>query len=449
MMIRALKAFPKAFVIVSVLVLSTGLFGFWWWFGGGQTTPPADIAAPPAPSTTTAEREEPNDRAQIASTLPERVGNLLLINRDLYDVESEELLIENWLNGAEPLAIFFDEKQQKFIGKFPSGLARYHLDGSEAGTIASRNGILFPEDFDFAIYADGGDVWKASIDWTEFKLTNPIQVTSVGSFSDRSFAQNTLLGTDRFLVVRNQNQFLRIGLETGEVVTTVMDMNGLGSRRSPSGDMMVGSKAEVSGTKFYAYDVDLDEVKLFELETRLQVTAYRWLNKDRCAFLIANQQMGLYEREKNDIRFVAKLPFPCRDMVGPSPDGRYVLCGSAAGVLAVDFESNEVHRLGAAGQVFEWIANDTLLVAADVQDTNQRGTWRIQIGQEPVRITNEPYLFTRDGKGSVARVNGADLAIFQTKSGLFTMSPKNLRARLFKEFEHDMTSITPIVFWKS
>ena len=425
---RMLKAFPKAFVVVAVFVGSTLLFSLWWWFGGGKTQ---EAEAKPLEMPQAAETSRVDqDRQARVPKIPRLIESLVVMNGDLFNAATGEVVIEDWLKGEAPVKLVYDAPQQKFIGKFAKGLMVYHLDGSEAGTIATSNGVLVPDEMNYAIYAEGGDIWKADIDWQKIELGEARQVTSVGSIEERFFIKNVLLGTHKNLILRNRNQFLRVNLETGEVATTPMSMLGLERRRSPSGDLLLGALSEVGGTRFFAYHVDEDRQEFFELGSRMAVTDFLWVSEDRCSFLVANQQVGLYQREPEGISEVVMLPFPCAGLVGPSPDGKHVLAAGKPGLLMIDIDGKESHLIELPLGNAEWMGSGVLLAACDVVDTKFRGTWRIEAGKEPVRITNEPYLYSRDGTASVAAIRDSGLTLFATKSGVFQLKLGETEASL-------------------
>jgi hypothetical protein len=434
-----MKAFPKAFVVVSVLVGSTVLFTLWWVFGRSEPVVPQATDKTPQPTPAVVDTSN-----EAAAGIPEKIDHLLMIDDDLWDIEAGELLMADWLEGDLPNTLSYDEETQSLIGQFSRGIVRYDLSGRIQGTITRSDGLLFSDAFDSILYAEGGDIWRAGIDWAEFAVMNPQQVTSIGSFSDRSFTGNVLLGSPNNLIVRNRNQFLRVDLKAGEVATTPMNMNGLVRRRSPEGNVIVGGLSQPGGTLFYAYHLDENRQEVFELGNRLAVTDYLWLNDRSCAFLVANQIVGLYEMEPEGIREIVKLPFPCRGLVGPSPGGGFVLAAGTPGLVMVDLHSKEAEKLTIAAEQAEWLEEGVLLLANGGNDTQFRGTWKVGMGAPPKRITNQPFLGDRSGRTLAKRLEGDAGLVFVTQSGLFHLQTGSTEAIALGAVKGRMPVLTTI-----
>ncbi len=301
---------------------------------------------------------------------------------------------------------------------------------------------------DFVTFAKDNDVWKASIDFREFKLLDEQRVTTTAGFMEQYFADNVILGTEKMLIVRNMNQLLRVNMVTGEVTATRIALTGLKNQRSPDGAILVGGVTERRGQKFFAYDVEKDEAKYFDLDGRMRVTEFAWVNSNTCAYLIAGVELGVYDREKQEIRQLGQLPIQCQEMNTPSPSGRFVFCSSFKGVVLADVVSGKVEVISNPAQAYEWIDDETLLVARDVQDSNLRGTWVKKIGQEEVKVSTEPYTFARGAGGaSVLPIKEAGIVFFATRGGMFKMKLGETEAQMFAPLSQPLTRFVYIEKW--
>lgn len=436
---RFIKQFPKIALVVCVFFVSTGLFGFWWYFRASPANKP--------PITTEYTQKQKVD--EVAVAIPSMEGNLLLAHGDLYQLDSGKLLQKSWFKEEMPTKLFLDAENGKLIASYDKGLARFNLDGERDASLSGQFGLAINETMDLAVFAKDKDVWKASIDFREFKLVNKQRVTTTAGFMEQFFVANILLATDKVLVVRNMNQLLRVDLVTGEVSATRIPLTGLKNQRSPDGAILVGGVTERLGQKFFAYDVEKDEVKYFDLDFRMKVTNFAWVNRNTCAYLVAGMALGVYDREKQEIRQLMQLPVPCSEMAGPSPTGRYLFCGSFKGQVLVDIEGKKIEPLGTLAQYYEWIADDVLLCARDVPDSNLRGTWVKKIGQEEVRVSTEPYSFARRGGGaSVLSIKEAGIVFFATRGGLFKMKLGETEAHMFAPLSKPLTRFVYIEKWK-
>lgn len=435
---RFIKQFPKIALVFGVFVVSTGLFGFWWYFQRSRTDKKTDIV----------EDNGKSKVAEVAVAIPSMEGNLLVADGDLYQLDSGKLLLKNWFKEGMPTKLFLDAESGKLIARYDKGLARFNLDGKRDAAIGGRYGLAINDRMDFVTFAKDKDVWKASIDFREFKLVDEQRVTTTAGFMEQFFADNIILGTEKMLIVRNMNQLLRVNMVTGEVTSTRIPLTGLKNQRSPDGGILVGGQTERAGQKFFAYDVEKDEVKYFDMDFRMKVTEFAWVNRNTCAYLVAGIALGVYDREKQEIRQLMQLPIQCSEIVGPSPTGRYIFCGSFKGQVLVDIEGKKLEPLGTVAQCYEWIADDILLCARDVPDSNVRGTWVKKIGHEEVRVSTEPYSFARRGGGaSVLPIKEAGIVFFSTRGGMFKMKLGETEAQMFAPLSKPLTRFVYIEKW--
>lgn len=436
---RFIKQFPKIALVLGVFVISTGLFGFWWYFKRPQIHRGAVVTEDTAKAKV----------AELADTIPSMVGNLLVVDGDLYQLDSGKLLQKSWLKEAMPMELFLDAESKKLIARYDKGLARFTLDGNRDAVISERYGLAINDQLDFVTYAKDKDVWKAAIDFREFKLVQEQRVTTTAGFMEQFFTDNIILGTDKVLIVRNMNQLLRVNLITGEVTSTRIPLTGLRNQRSPDDGLLVGVSNERRLQRFFAYNLEEDEAKYFDLEPRVRVTAFAWANKNTCAFLISGVGLSVYNREKQEIVHVARLPFQAGEMVNPSPSGRYIFCANFTEQVLVDIEQKQIVTLEPLAQCYAWIADDVLLCARDVPDTNLRGTWLKQIGKEEVRVSMEPYTFARRGvESSVKAIKEAGVVFFSTRDGIFKVELGDARAQMFAPLSKPLTRFVYIEKWK-
>lgn len=435
---RFIKQFPKIALVVGVFVVSTGLFGFWWYFQRSRTDKKTDVV----------EDIKKSKVAEIAVAIPSMEGHLLVADGDLYELDSGKLLLKDWFKEALPKKLFLDVQNGKLIAKYDKGLMRFGLDGTRDAAISGNLGLLINDRMDLAVYAKDKDVWKASIDCRDFKLVDEQSVTTTAGFMEQYFVENVLLGTEKVLIVRNMNQLLRVNMVTGEVTSTRIPLTGLKNQRSPDGAILVGGVTEPRSQKFFAYDVEKDEVKYFDLDFRMKVTEFAWLNQNTCAYLVAGVALGVYDREKQEIHQLLQLPVQANEMLRPSPTGRYIFCGGFRGISLVDIEGKKIVPLGTVAQNYEWIADDVLLCARDVPDSNLRGTWVKKIGEEEVRVSTEPYRFdSRGGGSSVLAVKDAGIVFFATRGGLFKMKLGGTEAQMFAPLTKPLTHFVYIEKW--
>ena len=436
---RLLKQVPKLAVALGVLITSTVLFGIWWRFWKPKTHQASVVHQAGAVN------EQPD--AKFAQMAP-KMDRLILAEDNLIDIDSGEVVSANWLNGEHPLKIWFDAASNKVIARFERGFKRYNLDGREDATLWHRNGLIVADDMDLAIFADQGDVWKAGIDWSGFKLTGEERATSIGGFQDNYFAQNLVMASKKAFVVRNMNQLVRVNLGSGEVAPLPLTHTDAAVRRSPDGGIFMGDQTGAGGTTLYAFDVATGEVKTKELGPQTGVTSVLWLDKDHCCILVNAQFIVMYDRAKGSYEQHMKLPARIVQLALPSPSKRFVVFLGEGKAGFVDLEKKEVIPLTAAVQNFDWIADDTVIMANTTMDSNQRGTWVMKLGQNANRVSTEPYPFADSGKGSVLALKQAGMVIFGTQSALFKMKPDGTDAVKFSNLQRPVLRLQPIENWK-
>ncbi len=396
--------FPKWALVVGVIVGSTAFFAFWWFT---RSVKQAVYA-----SRLTAPVEDVAPKLMAMEAHPER---LLLVDDDLYDVETGTLLFKNWLRGAAPLALYYDAKARKIIARYEKGFVRYTLEGKEEARLLRPQPPVFSDDLHTMLEVREKDIWQAELDWKEWKIVNERQVTSIAQFNDTYFAQNLLLWPRTTLVVRNLNQLLRVNLDTGLVKPVRLPLGEIAKRRSPDHRCVVG----LQNGEFYCYDVESDEAKTIPVGRRGTFTDYQWLDNDRCLCVASGKALVLYDRPKNALTELLVLPFPCRSIDAPSPDGRYVFCTEQGRALLVDVEKKTVLPV-TGGSGVKWISNDTFAFAREVPDSELRGTWLQTAGEGEKRVSPEPYITDRIG-GWILSLSDSELLVFATNQGLWKM----------------------------
>lgn len=340
------KAFPKFVLVLGVIVSSTVLFAGWWTMHRFKRALSSQRPA------------LVEDVRQKVARIESNAKRLILVDNDLYDLDTGAIVFQGWLKAGTPLALFYDFSAKKVIARYEKGFARYGLDGKEEGVLAHKFQPAFSDDLKWAVYAKEKDLWRADVDWSGFEFINERKLTTIEQFNEQYFAANIMLGTDRTIIVRNMNQLLRVDLESGDVKPTRIPLGEIGKRRSPSGRFLVG----LERSQFYCYDLESDETKAIDIG-RGAVNDYQWLGNDRCAAIAAGRTVVLYDRLKHTLEQVAPLPVHCPKIGEPSPDGRYVFCiGQRTGFL-VDLVNKQVLPV-AGGAGVKWVSSDTFVSPA-------------------------------------------------------------------------------------
>jgi hypothetical protein len=399
---RWLRAFPK-FVLVIVLIVGSSIgFYAWWWFHSLKKT---IFEGHPSPV---------EDIAPKIAKIESDWHNLLLVDNDLYDLESGKVIFQNWMKDGTPKKLFYDTKAKKFLAQYERGFVRYDEAGAVEATLLQRNKAAFSDDYKWAVYSKEKDIWRADMDWANLKFTNERKVTAIEQFNDLYLADNIILGTEKTLVVRNMNQLLRVNLETGEVHPTKIPLGAIGKRRSSDSKSVVG----VQNGQFYCYDVDRDEAKTIQIG-RGALNDYLWFGNDRCIAIAEGKSVVAYDRSKNTLTELVALPSPCQNIGEPSPDGRYAFCVGRGGGILVDTNKKTAARV-TGGLGVCWISNDTFAFSREVPDSELRGTWLQTVGEGERRVSTVPYLVAKSGPMLLV-MKSAGLVVFATKNGLSTM----------------------------
>jgi hypothetical protein len=421
-----IKKFPKFVLVAGVLVGSTIAFGIWWFAHSTKKT------------TASHQVEVAEDARGKLALIEEKPDHLLLVDNDLYDLDSGTLLFSNWLAHAGPNALFFDHAKKKIIARYERGYVRYSLAGKEEATLGGKFPTVLSDDLKWALYVKEKDLWRADIDWSAFALQNDRRLTTIEQFHDQVFA-NVILSTDNVAVVRNLNQLLRVNLETGEVKPTKLPLGELGKRRSPNGRYMVG----IDRGQFYCYDVESDDSKTIAVGKGV-FNDYQWLGNDKCAVIAAMKTVVLFDRQQNSLVEIASLPTQCFKIGEPSPDGRYVFCvGRGNGVL-VDLQGKTALTVtGGAGVA--WISNDTFAFSREVPDSELRGTWLQTVGEGERWNSPEPYLVSQ--KEPFIMKSPSDVIVYATKRGLSKMKQDGTGLEEIVRLAHPPARALAIELW--
>lgn len=425
---RFLREFPKIFIALTVIVASVTTLVFWKIRQARNSFLNGLFA--------------PSERVKrVEVSVEGREERLLLVDNDLYDLDSGAVLATHWLEKGMPENLFYDGAAKKFIAKYPNGFVRYATNGAVEAMLLQKFKPAYSDDLKWMVFAKDKDLWRADVDWKEFKLVNERKLTSIEQFHEASFAENIMLGTDKTVVIRNITKLLRVNLETGDVKPVRLNINGIRKHRSPDGKRIVG----LEGGQFYCYEVDSDEAKTIPVG-RGVINDYQWLGNERCVAIAAGRKVVLYDRPKHTLTEVAALPFLCSVIAQPSPDNRFVFClGGGKGVL-VDLEKKTATPVSGGAGIC-WVSNDTYALSRDVPDSVLRGMWLQTVGEGERRVSPEPYLVSKKG-GELMALRSTGLVIFATKHGLSKMTPDGTGLMELVKLAHPPALVMGIREWK-
>jgi hypothetical protein len=366
---------------------------------------------------------------------------MILVDNDLYDVETGELVFKSWLKEGMPVKQFWQADSKTVLAQYERGFVRYNLDGTEAAVMQEKYAFGIADDYRWIVYVRGGDIWRADMDWKALKTTNERKVTSIGKFNDQNFAGNIVLGTEKTLLVREMNKVLHVESATGEVKPMDISLVDISKRKSPDSKGVVG----LENGRFYFYNVDTDEAKYFPVG-RGVINDYQWLDDDRCAAIAGGTRVILYDRKQNKLTEVVTLAAQCSKIAEPSADGRFVFCYSWKGGELVDLEKRVATPLkGGAG--ITWLSSDTFAFSREVPDSDLRGTWLQKTGEGERRVSPEPYLLGKAG-GFIMALPSGDLVVFATKQGIMKMKPDEGEVAEVVKLAHAPERVLGIQEWK-
>ncbi len=442
------RKFPKWALAAAIVVVSTGLFAFWWFFlyprwRSSPGTPSASTAPAPGPPAP----DEWEQRAARAETLPDHMGSLVVAGNDLYDIQTGELIFKNWLSGGCPPLLYYDAANRKIIGRLEKGLIRYDLTGKKNAVIGEPTGAAFTDGYQLALFARNGNLWKAKPDWRTFSLTGELQVTKGGVFNDAFLSQNIRMGSENVVFVHQPPNLLRVDLNTGDMIPARLPPGSSFKNQSPDGRLLAGMLRERNQQRFYIFDVDKDEPETFETG-RKGVGDILWLRNDRCAVILNGGAIHLYDRKRKSFEPVIQLPVAVNKALGPSPDGKRFFCGSRQNALLIDVEAKTAEFFKQPAENMEWVTGDAILYACTAPNTAIRGTWFQRMGTDPVRVLEEPYAFSRDGKSCAAVLPRAEYITFGTASGLYRMSTAGSKLEELGKWRQPPGTMTSIDVWK-
>lgn len=399
-----LRQFPKFVLVIAVIVLST--IAFLIWRATYRARHMLDAFNRPLPV---------EDLRPKISEVEGGHEHMLLVDNDLYDLETGKLVFKNWLTKGMPGKLFWERDAKTLLAEYDLGFVRYGLNGKEVSSLRLSHPFGVSDDRKWIVYSKDRDIWRADVNWKELRLENERKLTSLGQFNDQNFAANIMVGTDRTLILRNLNQILRVNLETGDVHPTKLPLLEIGKRRSPDSKSVVG----LQNGQFYCYDVDADDAKSIPVG-RGAINDYQWLNNERCAAIAGGTKVILYDRKQNALRELLTLPAQCSKIGEPSPDGRFVFCYSWKGGDLVDVEKKTATPIkGGAG--IKWVSDETFALSRDVPDTDLRGTWLEKAGEGEKRVSSDPYLVNSRGNGMILAMPKGGPVIFATRQELFKM----------------------------
>lgn len=430
-----IRRFPKLAIVAGIWIGSAVIFGIWWWTRGKpEHAPIAAATHAPVPAA------EPDHRAD---TLPDRMARLILADGDLYDAGNGELIYKDWLHGDRPEELFYEPDKKRVVGKFEGGLIRYKLDGTREAELKSQFGVAVSKDRRSAVFPRAHDMWIADVDWDGFKLVNERQVTKLGTLNDAFMLQSVILNGGDVVVLRQGNQLLRVNLATGETAPGKLPIGDLKHGRSPNGAILMGDMSDRGGRKVFAYDVGKDE-PVFENVGRKGVNDYAWINPERCLVLVGGDTVLSFDRKAKSFSELCKLALPAQKLFGPSTDGSYVFAGSNRAAQLIETGTGKVEIFQPAGENFDWVSPDTMLVCNTTPSSAARGTWIHKMGKEPERLISEPYQMSRDGVSALVVIPDAGWVVFATKDRLLRIDISGINLKELTSLAGEPKDLTRI-----
>lgn len=408
MLWKFIKSLPKVALVLGVLIASTCMFAWWWYFRSPVRREENRVWQ---------EHKQEEVRKTVAE-VDTRMGHLLLIDDDLFDLDAGRVYFQHWLSGGVPRQLYFDAETKKLIAFYGGGYVRYALDGTKETAIARQYPMVFSDDLKTAWFCKDKDIWRADLDWQGWKLINEKQLTTIAQFSDPYFVGNIFFRTDKTLVMRGTNKLLRVSLETGEVQPTKLPPIKSRKQLSPDYKNMVGAGRK----EFFCYDLGSEDLKTLPLGRGGFIDDYQWRDNDHCLCLQGTKTVMVYDRVKNSLEELLPLPATCVKFGDFSPDKRFVFCATnRKAILLVDLELKTATPI-TGGQGLSWVSNDTFAFSREVPDSALRGTWLQTAGSTERRISPEPFV-VRDKVKPLLLVKSAGLVVFITKQGVMRMKP--------------------------
>jgi hypothetical protein len=419
-----LRRFPQLLILGGIFFGSTAIFLLWllsgtvWWPFKARKT---------------------DFRPQIAlfESKPER---FILVDNNLHDLDTGALVFRSWLRDGMPDALFYDAEHKKLVAKFVQGFVRYNLAGQEEVRVAPPFRGVFSNNLKWVLFAREQNIWRADVDWKEFKMVNERQLTSVGYINETNFAGNVLFATDVTMLVLQFNKLLRINLDTGAVKEAKLPLDNISKRLSPDRKHIVGAR----GKQFYCYDVDADTLNPLDLGPGV-ILDYQWLTPDTCAVVHSDKEVGIYDREAHKLKVLVHLPAVCGKMDGPSPDGRFVFCWNREAGFLVDLENKAVTPL-VPGAGLKWVTESSFIFSRDLPDSELRGTWMHNTEEGAKRVSPEPFLVAKAGPFALLHEESG-LIVMGTKNGISTMKQDGSEPRELVKLARQIFSVLTIGKW--
>ena len=409
---KFIRHLPKLALVIGVLVASTGIFIWWRLF---RSPPVREQAA-------VRQVQEEVKIQKTAADVAKRIYCLLLVGSDLFDAETGELFFANWLHGDNPNQIFWDSESQKIIGDYGNRYARYSLDGRREASLGSKFGSVFSRDLKTAYFSTDKDIWKANVDWKNWKLTNEVKITSSGLFNDQFFTGNVLAHSNHAMIVRSTTALLRVDLDSGAIRPMRIPFIKDPKQVSPDGRSIV---AEVSN-QFICYDMDSDSQKNLVLGRGNLIADCHWLDNDQCLCISTTKSVSIYNREKHELAEIMALPGIFQKIEAVAPNGKALVCTAQRSAVLVNLETKTAEPiLNAYG--FTWINDDSIVYARDMPDSTSRGTWLQSLVGEERRLCEEPFLI-QNKTAPVVMIPSVQTLAFCTRKGaaLILMNPSGV-----------------------
>jgi len=411
-------------IVVGIFVVSTGLFALWWFNRGDDSE---QVALTPTEQLEVA-IEQGQEKVEVApepepepefrlSDFQELADSALIMDGDLYDLRTGELVEEDWIELGKINTLKYEKDRGTILAGRENGLTRYNHQGEKIAEWLHTSPVVYLPDTQRIVFVRDGDLWIGHLNMESLEVDER-QVTSIGKLSEKPFASNVVIITDQVALFRDRNNALKVNLKTGDITSIQMPFISRDGQRSPDQSIILASRSQ----NLQHFNVNEEKFTFVPLGGHYHLNDYHWLDDNTCLVIVAGRALAKYNAQTNEIKLICKYPSYADEFGYISPGQDYIFTAGKQQLMLVDLNQGKVEIIP-PGHGITWLDDERFFYSRNVADTAYRGTWLRHVNGEEKQIYPEPYAVSQDGE-SVKLMNEGQLAAVITEKGIVTFEPE-------------------------
>lgn len=286
------------------------------------------------------------------------------------------------------------------------------------------------------LFAKNGDLFLGKTDWENSNVVDSRRISDSGMFRDDLF-MGEWFWTESEIYVSVLGRPHMISLDDGSIVLVPIPARRFIRGTSPNKKLSAFSLAP---REFGVVEFASGDLKKFPTVGELK--DLRWLSNDRVAVLGGYRRLSIYDHQLGKVAGDYELRSQITGIGSASPDGKWLIIGSAEGIQIFEVESGRFTPLKVPVSCVEWVSDSELLGSSSMTSSELRGLWRLGLNGDGEKLSGLPFDTAYTQVNPVVRIE--DGALFVSGGNLWRYWTADKRLAQLTQVGGLAPIITPI-----